>query len=127
MLFVVVVVLSHQRFLRFRATFSCHRHQTLASQARESLHRLWALPWLLLAALVLLGFSVTFAPRAGLGRAFFTHRRFLACTPFPHFGTFLWLRCRQEHPIQNPPRGRSKRASPREGEEDILEWWLMVT
>ena len=28
----------------------CHRHSTLASQAREGLHRLWALPWLLLIA-----------------------------------------------------------------------------
>ena len=31
----------------FQATLPCHRHSTLASQTRESLHQLWALPWLL--------------------------------------------------------------------------------
>ena len=35
------------RFLRFRTTFPCHRHSTLASQAREDLHQLWVLSWLL--------------------------------------------------------------------------------
>ena len=39
-------------FLRFRATFPCHRHSTLASRAREGLHQLWALPWLLSIALL---------------------------------------------------------------------------
>ena len=39
MLFVVVVF-PHWRFLHFRATFPCHQHSTLASQARESLHQL---------------------------------------------------------------------------------------
>ena len=39
-------------FLRSWATFSCHQHSTLASQAREGLHQLWALPWLLLIALL---------------------------------------------------------------------------
>ena len=32
---------------RFQATLSCHRHSTLASQACEGLHQLWALLWLL--------------------------------------------------------------------------------
>ena len=68
--------LPHWRFLRFRATFPCHRHSTLASQAREGLHQLWALPWLLLVALLLPGFSVT---------AFFTSRRFLPYAPSPTF------------------------------------------
>ena len=27
---------------------------------------------------------------------------FLPCTPYPHFVTILWLRCWQEHPIQDP-------------------------
>ena len=40
---LVVVVLPHWRFLRFRATFPCHRHSTLTSQTREGLHQLWAL------------------------------------------------------------------------------------
>ena len=31
----------------FQATLPCHRHYTLASQTRESLHQLWALPRLL--------------------------------------------------------------------------------
>ena len=35
---------------RFQATLSCHRHSTLASQACEGLHQLWALPRLLLIA-----------------------------------------------------------------------------
>ena len=52
------------RFLRFRITFPCHRHSILASQVREGLHQLWALPWLLSVALLLPGFSVTVLPRA---------------------------------------------------------------
>ena len=39
-------------FLCFRASFPCHRHSTLSSQAREGLDRFWALPWLLLIALL---------------------------------------------------------------------------
>ena len=39
MLFVVAVF-SHWRLLHFRATFPCHRHSNLASQARESLQQL---------------------------------------------------------------------------------------
>ena len=31
----------------FQATLPCHRHSTLASQTREGLHQLWALPRLL--------------------------------------------------------------------------------
>ena len=34
----------------FQATLPCHRHSTLASQTREGLHQLWALPRLLLIA-----------------------------------------------------------------------------
>ena len=34
----------------FQATWPCHRHSTLASQTREGLHQLWALPRLLLIA-----------------------------------------------------------------------------
>ena len=34
----------------FQATLPSHWHSTLASQAREGLHQLWALPWLLLIA-----------------------------------------------------------------------------
>ena len=54
----------HWKFLRFWATFPCHRHSTVASQVREGLHQLWALPWLLSVALLLPGFSVTVLPRA---------------------------------------------------------------
>ena len=39
-------------FLRFWTTFPCHRHSTLASQAREGFCQLWALPWLLSIALL---------------------------------------------------------------------------
>ena len=34
----------------FQATWPCHWHSTLASQTREGLHQLWALPQLLLIA-----------------------------------------------------------------------------
>ena len=34
----------------FQGTLPCHRHSTLATQAREGLHQLWALPQLLLIA-----------------------------------------------------------------------------
>ena len=71
------------RFLRFRITFPCHRHSILASQVREGLHQLWALPWLLSVALLLPGFSVTVLPRAlrlwtsiFYPQAFFTLRSF---------------------------------------------------
>ena len=63
MLFIVVV-LPHWKFLRARATFPCYQHSTLASQAREGLHQLWTLPWLLSIALLLPGFSITALPRA---------------------------------------------------------------
>ena len=83
-LVVVVVVLPRWRFLRFRATFPCHRHSTLASQDREGFHQLWALPWLLSVALLLPGFSVTVLPRVlcfwvGVfySRAFFTLHSFV--------------------------------------------------
>ena len=60
--FVVVVVLHLSSFVDvfhfvgvvslfdFQATLPCHQHSTLASQAREDLHQLWALPRLLLIA-----------------------------------------------------------------------------
>ena len=74
LMLVVVVVLPHWRFLRFRATFPCHRHSTLASQAPEGLHQLWALPWLLSVTLLLPGFFVTFVrQRYRFEWAFFTH------------------------------------------------------
>ena len=61
---LVVVVFPHWRFLHFRDTSPCHRHSTLASQTREGLHQLWALPWLLSFALLLPGFFVTVLPQA---------------------------------------------------------------
>ena len=82
LMLVIIVVLPHWKFLRARATFPCYQHSTLASQAREGLHQLWTLSWLLSIALLLPGFSIT---------------------ALPHFVTILWLRCWQEHPIQDPP------------------------
>ena len=47
--------------------------------------------------------SQPYHERYGFKSAFFTHRRcFLPCTPSQHFDAFLWLRCVQEHPIQDP-------------------------
>ena len=58
-MFGVVVVI-----LRFRASVPCYRHSTLVSQAREGLHQLWALPWLLSVALLLPGFFLRVLRRA---------------------------------------------------------------
>ena len=98
---------SHWRFLRFRTTFPCHRHSILASQVREGLHQLWALPWLLSVALLLPGFSVTVLPRALRFWAdiFYPQALFyLAVLPYI-FGTFCDsdAGCGQKHPIQDAP------------------------
>ena len=58
----VVIGFPHQRFLHFRATFPFHRNSTLASQAREGLHQLLILPWLLFVVLPLPEFFVTVLP-----------------------------------------------------------------
>ena len=34
-------------FFHFQSTFPCHQHSTLASQNREGLHQIWAIPRLL--------------------------------------------------------------------------------
>ena len=96
--------LAHWRFLPFWATFPCHRHSTLTSQACEGLHWLWALPWLLSVALLLPGFSVTVLPRAlrFWAGVFYPHTVFNLHS-FPTFWHVFWLRCGQEHPIQDPP------------------------
>ena len=65
----------------FQATLPCHQHSTLASQAHEGLHQLWALPQLLLIAF---SFSST-ASATVLSGYFFTHWRFLLCAPSQHF------------------------------------------
>ena len=107
MLVVVVVFcfLLHWRVLHFPATFPCHRHSTLASQAREGLHQPWVLPWLLLVALLFPGFSVTVLPRAlrFWVSVFYPQTFFTLCFFTDIFGTFLWLRCGKEHPIQDLP------------------------
>ena len=74
-------------FLRFRATFPCHRHSTPASQAHKGLHRLWALPWLLSVAFLFARLFPTqlYRERYGFEWAFFTHRRFLPYAPSPSF------------------------------------------
>ena len=59
--FAMLVVVFHSllflwcwlMFLSFWALSPCHQHSTMASQAREGLHQLWALPWLLSIALLL--------------------------------------------------------------------------
>ena len=81
------------RFLRFRATFPCHRHSTPASQAHKGLHRLWALPWLLSVAFLFARLFPTqlYRERYGFEWAFFTHRRFLPYAPSQHFWHNLLL------------------------------------
>ena len=62
----------------FQATSPCHRHSTLASQAREGFHQLWALPQLLSIAF---GFFI-YRNRYGFEWAFFTHRLFFTLRSF---------------------------------------------
>ena len=94
--FVVVVVVLHVSsfvdvfhfvgvvsLFDFQATLPCHQHSTLASQTREGLHQLWALPRLLSIAF---SFSST-ASATVLSGHFFTYKRFLPYTPSRHFGT----------------------------------------
>ena len=83
---VVVVVLPHWRFLHFWATFPCHRHSTLASQAREGLHQPWALHWLLSVALLLPVFSITALPQAlRFWAGVFDSQAFFTLHSFPTF------------------------------------------
>ena len=75
---------------------------TMGSQAREGLHQLWALSWLLSVALLLPGFSVTVFPRAlRFWADVFYPQAFLTLHSFPTFWHVLWLRFGQEHPIQD--------------------------
>ena len=78
---------THWRFLRFRAIFPCHRHSTPASQAREGLHRLCTLRWLLSVALSFarLFTSQFYRERYGFEWAIFSHRCFLPYAPSPTF------------------------------------------
>ena len=72
-----------------------HWHFTLAFQAREGLHHLWALLWLFSVALLLPGFSVTFLPRAlRFWARIFYLQAFFKVRFFPTFWHVLWLRCR---------------------------------
>ena len=74
------------RVLRFWALFPCYQHST---QAREGIHQLWALSWLLLVALLFPGFSVRFLSRAQrVWAGIFYPQAFLPCTTSTHFGTF---------------------------------------
>ena len=78
------------RFFRFRATFPCHRHATLASQAREGLHQLWALDWLLSVALIFARFfchSFTASATVLRGHVLRTGVYYLALLPH-NFDTF---------------------------------------
>ena len=77
----------HWWFIRFQATFPCHRHSTLASQAREGLHQLWTLPWLLSVALLFarLFRHIFTASAMVLSGLFYTHRRFFTLNSFPTF------------------------------------------
>ena len=69
----------------FQATLPCHRHSILASQTREDLHQLWALPWLLLIAF---SFSSTASATVLSGHLLPTGVFYLTLLP-NIFGTFL--------------------------------------
>ena len=82
--------------------FPYHQHSTMGSQAREGLHQLWALFWLLSVALLLPGFSVKVFPRAlRFWADAFYPQAFFTLHSFPTSWHVLWLRCGQEHPIQD--------------------------
>ena len=70
-------------FIHFQATFPRHRYSILASQIREGLQLLWALPRLLFDCL----FFLIFRERYGFEWAFFTHTRFLLYLLPDSFGT----------------------------------------
>ena len=104
LMLVIVVVLPHWKFLRARATFPCYQHSTLVSQAREGLHSSELYPGYFRLLYFCQAFpSQLYRERYGFEWVLFTYSRFLPCTPYPHFVTILWLRCWQEHPIQDPP------------------------
>ena len=86
---LLLLFFPHWRFLRFRATFSCHRHSTLASQTREGLHQLWALRWLISVTLLSARlFRHRFTASATvLSGHFFTYWRFLPYASHRHFAT----------------------------------------
>ena len=74
-------------FIDFQATLPCHRHSTLASQGREGLHQLWALPQLLL---ITFSFSSTVSATV-FEWACLTNRHFLPYAPSQHFWHNLLL------------------------------------
>ena len=74
-----------------QVTLLCHWHSTLASQTREGLHQLWALPWLLLIAF---SFSSTASAPVLSGHFLPTGVFYLTLLSnilahIWHFGTFL--------------------------------------
>ena len=72
-------------YIYFQATLPCHQHSTLASQTREGLHQLWALPWLLSIA-----FSFSSTARATVLSGHFLPTSVFYLTLLPNiFGTFL--------------------------------------
>ena len=64
----------------FQATLPCHRHSTLASQTREGLHQLWALPQLLSIA-----FSFLSTASAMVLSGHFYSQAFFTLPSFPTF------------------------------------------
>ena len=72
---------------------------TLVSQLRESLHQLWALPWLLSVVLLLPGFSVTVLPRVlRLWGAIFYPQGCFTLHSFPTFLTYFLTQMRAGTP-----------------------------
>ena len=105
---IVVVVFLTKSFLRFRATFPCHRHSTVASQVHENHHQLWVLPQLLLIALLFRHIFTAFA--TVLSGYFFTHRRTLPCPSSSHFWPrfVAQIRARIPHPGSSSVPGLTK-------------------
>ena len=63
----------------FQATLPCHWHSTLASQTREGLHQLWALPRLL---------SITFSFSSATSATVLSGHFLPTGLFYQHFGTF---------------------------------------
>ena len=82
----------------FQATLPCHLHSTMAYQACEGLHQLWALPPTAFDCL----FFFIYREHYGFEWAFFTHRRFLPYAPSWQFWHNMLLSLKFAGPHTDP-------------------------
>ena len=112
----------------FQATLPCQRHSTLASQAREGLHQLWALPQLLLIAS---SFSSTVSATVLSGHFLPTGVFYLTLLPdifgtFPTFWHNLLLSRFHWHPAATFLKVAGLHIDPRNTDPAHLFVWFTV-